>query len=795
MDTNKKLQRFTPPFSEGLTEQEVSLRHEQGLKNITQEKITKTNRQIIQDNVCTLFNAYNLMIGISLAVVGAYANMVYLLIIVMNILIGITQEIHAKKMVENLSLIGGSKAVVIRNKKEQEILMEELVLDDISVLKMGSQICADSTVVHGEIEVNESLLTGEADPVLKRPGNQLLSGSFVVSGQCHAQVEHVGSDNFAAKLARGAKKHKKINSELLGSMRKVTKFTSYFIIPIGIILFLQAFFLRDDSILNSVVSSAAALLGMLPKGLVLLMSTSLVAGIIKLSKKKILVQDLHSIEALAHVDMLCLDKTGTITEGKMCVSNLYVADETQLPITAYQAICCFTGAMKDNNATFIALQEHFTSDFTYKPLHKISFSSQRKWSAVTFEDMGTIVLGAPEKILSQNTSILPTEAAKAQKSGKRILCLGYTPEQLSGEILPDVSLIAAIELADPIRDKAKETFDFFQHEGVEIKIISGDNPVTVSSIAKQAGLTNYKSYIDMSEVNSEEDIARAAEQYSIFGRVSPGQKSQLVKALQVSGHTVGMTGDGVNDVLALKEADCGIAMASGSDAARQVSQIVLLNSDFTALPEAVMEGRRAVNNITRFGGVFLIKTIYSILLSIFSIVTMTAFPFIPIQITLCDLVIEAYPSFLLMLEPDHKRIKGKFLPNVLSRALPFAVLILINIIIVLCIAPMLGISGAEAITVMYYVTGFASLLAVFKACQPLNKVRAFVSITALIGFYAAAFLFTGILHLTSLTIPALMLFIGLAILCIPVKSLLARLVEKVFSKIENHKDVQFIKTK
>jgi len=767
---------------EGLTEQEVSQRREEGLVNTAQDKITKTTAQIIKDNLWTMFNAFNLIIGICLALVGAYTNMVYLLIIIVNISIGIIQELHAKKMVEDLSLLGASKALVVRSGKEYEIAIEEIVLDDMTILGLGSQICSDSIVVDGEIEVNESLLTGEADAVLKKPGDSLLSGSFVISGKCYARVEHVGADNFATKLTQGAKKYKQINSELLKSMRRVTKLTSYFIVPIGILLFIEAYILRSDSITNSIVSTAAALLGMLPKGLVLLISTSLVVGIIKLSKQNVLVQSLYALETLAHVDTLCLDKTGTITEGKMRVSGIYPVNETMMPISVEEAMGRFVGTMEDNNATFMALKEHFPADMTYKPIHRTPFSSDRKWSSATFEDMGTIIIGAPEKIFGQSADsgvILPPEAAQAQEMGKRILCLGFTPlQQLDGAI-PDANFIAAIELSDPIRKNARETLAFFKQEGVDVKIISGDNTLTVSSIAKQAGLTEYNSYIDMSAVHSETEIAAAAGKYSIFGRVSPNQKSQLVKALQGEGHTVAMTGDGVNDVLALKEADCSIAMASGSDAARQVSKLVLLDSDFTAIPDVVMEGRRVVNNITRFGGVFLVKTIYSILLAIYSVITLTAFPFAPIQITLYDAVIEGYPSFLLSFEPSRKRIEGNFLRSVITRAFPFSLLILLNIIVTTHIAPIMGISRGEAVTVMYYLTSLAGLLAVYRACRPFNKVRAFVSVTATIGFYLAAYLFSGLLHLEPLTMPAIKLLVILAVVCVPVKILLTMLVDRL----------------
>lgn len=788
MNENNRQIRYHPSVKEGLTAQQVETRIEQGYVNIAQEKITKTTGQIIKDNVLTLFNAYNLAIGICLALVGAYSNMFFMVIVIINVLIGIVQEFHAKKMVENLSLLSATMAWVVRDGKTQRIPVEDLVLDDISLLQRGNQVCADSIVVEGELEVNESLLTGEADPVFKKPGDKLLSGSFIVSGNGYAKVEHVGADNFVAKLTTGAKRYKKAKSELLMSMRKVTKFTSYFIVPIGVLLFVESFVIRGDSLYDAVVSSSASLLGMLPKGLVLLISTSLVVGIVKLSKKRVLVQDLYALETLAHVDILCLDKTGTITEGKMCVSAFHVIDDESLSISASQAISSFVGALQDNNATFAALKEYFTEDCPIRALHSIPFSSERKWSAVTFENIGTLVVGAPEMVLKHHMTLLPSEAVEAQNAGRRILCLAYTKDPIVDTMLPAMKLIAVIELDDPIRKNARETLTFFHKEGVDIKIISGDNPATVSGIAKKAGLKNYGDYIDMSKIQTETEIAAAAEQYSVFGRVTPQQKSQLVKALQAKGHTVGMTGDGVNDVLALKEADCSIAVGNGSDAARQVANLVLLDSDFTVVPDMVMEGRRVVNNVTRFGGVFLIKTIYSMLLSILSLFTMQVFPFVPIQVTLYDFAVEAYPSFLLMLEPDNSPIRGRFLPNVISRATPYAILVFINIILTAIISPLVGVSGTAANTVMYYITSFVGLLAVFKACRPFNLVRAFICITAFFGFYIATFLFARILYVAPLSLPAVLLFAGLALLCPVIILILSKVVDLVF-KFEQDKKV------
>lgn len=756
------IERFQPSHTNGLSNEQVERRIEQKLTNVAQDKITKTTGEIIRDNLLTLFNAYNFIIAVCLFLVGAYSNMFFIVIIITNIMIGIIQELHAKKMVENLSLIGAAKSKVIRDGKEEEIPVENLVLDDIAVLRIGDQICADSVVVSGEIEVNEALLTGESDPIFKRTGDKLLSGSFVVSGSGYSQIEHVGADNFVSKLTSEAKKHKKTKSELLTSMRKVTKFTSYFIIPIGILLFVEAFLIRNDSMYDSVVFSAAGLLGMLPKGLVLIISTSLVVGIVKMSKKRVLVQDLYALEMLAHVDTLCLDKTGTITEGKMCVSNLYVVNESILPITVNQAISCFIGAQEESNTTFSALKNYFTVNKDYNPIGKIPFSSERKWSAVTFDSLGTIVIGAPEKVFAKPPK-LPAKAQSALEDGQRILCVAFTKEKVENTSLPELELIAAIELSDPIRKNAKETLAFFYEEGVNIKIISGDNPVTVSGIAKKAGFKNYESYIDMSLLQSDDEVIKAAEQYNIFGRVSPHQKCQVVKALQAKGHTVGMSGDGVNDVLALKESDCSFAIANGSDAARQVSNFVLLDSDFSAIPDMVIEGRRVVNNTTKFGGVFLIKTIYSMILAIISVITLSTFPFVPIQVTLYDFAVEAYPSFLLVMLADGRRINGKFLPNVISRAFPYAVVIILDIILISVISPLIGLSNEQSLTVMYYTTSFVGLSAVFKTCFPFDLIRGFVSITAFLGFCLATFLFPSLLHIAPLNFNAVIMIIAFTV--------------------------------
>ncbi|MGL5043043.1 MAG: HAD-IC family P-type ATPase [Culicoidibacterales bacterium] len=752
--------RINPSYLEGLTDIQVETQRNKGYGNSVPEKITKSVAVIFKDNILTLFNAYNLTIGVALALVGAYSNMAYLAIIVLNISIGIFQELKAKKLVENLSLLSMPKAEVIRQGVKTQIAIEALVLDDIILLDMGKQVCADALVVYGVVEVNESLLTGETDAVLKKAGDLLLSGSFIISGKCHAKVENVGLDNYALKIAHEAKAHKAVFSELLRSMRRVTKITSFLIIPLGILLFAQAYFIRQDVLNISVVATAAALLGMLPKGLMLLISISLATGVVKLAKKDVLVQELFSLESLAHVDMLCLDKTGTITEGKMTVDKIHLINEDVLGQKVEAVMQQFLGAVDDNNATFTALENHFGRETPKNIQATIPFSSERKWSSASIEGLGTIILGAPERF---DTAALPENVMAEIAKGMRVLVIGHSHNIIETTTLPaNLTPLLAISLTDPIRKNAKQTLDFFRDEGVHVKIISGDNPQAVSSIAKKAGFANYDSFVDLSKVESESEVRLAATTYDIFGRVSPQQKKILVSALKQAGHTVAMTGDGVNDVLALKEADCSIAMAEGSDAARQVAQLVLLNSDFASLPAVVMEGRRVVNNVTKLASIFFVKTIYSVLLAILCLFTFTAFPFIPIQITLIDLAIEGYPSFFMSFEPDSRRLRGRFLPNVMKKALPNSLTITLNIVIIMLVGLWLNLDQLNIVTVMYYMIGFVSILAVIKASLPFNKLRLFLSGTVFIGFYTAVILFRGLLHITIPRGDALMLFLAIA---------------------------------
>ena len=564
------------------------------------ETASKTTAQILRDNVCTLFNLLNLLIAIALIAVHAWSNLFFIFVIALNTVIGIAQELKAKRLIEKLTLLSQPNAKIERNGTIQSVSIAEVQEQDILLLESGDQICADAVVRSGGIEVNESLLTGESDAIFKKAGDTLLSGSSVISGMCQATVLHVGSDSYAAKLTKEAKKTKAMHSELVGSMRKVTRLTSLCIVPLGILLFVQALFFRDSSMYDAVVGTSAGLLGMLPKGLYLLISISLAAGIITLSKKNVLVQDLYSLENLAHVDVLCLDKTGTLTEGNMKVEKAVLfpgADSAMFQ----EWMGNFLTHTQDNNATFQAMYTYFDGMDTLSVTEQIPFSSDRKWSAMTFSGVGTLVIGAPEKLCSDK---LPESVLEAQQNGKRVLLAGITQHAVQKEQpLPEMQLLAEIILTDPLRANAAKTIAAFQQEGVSVKLISGDNPMTASAIAQQAGIFQGDRWVDMRTV-ADSEMDAAAAQYTVFGRVTPQQKKQLIQAFHRQKHTVAMTGDGVNDLLALKEADCSISVGQGSDAARQTAQLVLLDSDFAVLKDVLLEGRRVVHNVTRSAGVF-----------------------------------------------------------------------------------------------------------------------------------------------------------------------------------------------
>ena len=741
--------RYNTDDLSGLTEEEVQERRESCEGNTVADQITKTKPQIIRENLFTLFNFLNFLIAALLFAVGAYSNMFFIAIIILNILIGIFQELKAKKLVDELSVLNRPTVRVRRDNEERKITLEEIVKDDLMVLASGDQICCDAVVVSGALEMNESLLTGESDAVVKEPGGELLSGSFVISGRAYARVIHVGEENYASRLASEVKKEKKVNSELLGSMRRVTHFTSFLIVPLGIILFLESYLLRNSSIETAVVSSSAALLGMLPKGLVLLISVSLAAGVIRLAKMKILVQNIYSLETLAHIDTLCLDKTGTITDGRLKVRA--VLPLTELPKGEVDALVqSYMAASDDNNATFHAMKEKFPPREVYQAVDKIPFSSKRKWGCVSLEKAGTIFVGAPEKLLGTFTGKYADRMELELEKGRRVIAVGYYGEKWEDdEKLPyGIMPLYGIVLEDTIRRNAGKTLDFFRREGVDVKVISGDHVRTVSMIAKRAGLRQWEDAIDLSTVGEDPDYDMLCRDYSVFARVTPKQKQELVKALKRQGHQVAMTGDGVNDLLALREADCSIAVADGSDASRQISQIVLLDSDFTNLPQVVMEGRKVIHNVTRTAGVFFIKTIYSVLVSLFCVCANIPFPFIPIQITLIDAFIEAYPSFVTILESDTRRVKGTFLKTALLHAMPFGVSAAVMIAVISLAGPF---PAMENRTVMYPLLIIISMTAVIKSCIPFTGLRAFICITAAAGIIGALLILPTLFEVSAVT--------------------------------------------
>lgn len=741
----------------GLTAAEVAKKTQEGLHNDYETKTSKSTAAIIKDNLLTLFNFLNLLIGVFLFAVGAYSNMFYLAIIFVNITIGISQELHARNLVKKLSLVSPQTVRVIRDAQIHEISAKELVLEDVVILGAGDQIPADMTVLSGLVEVNEAMLTGEADLVVKEAGASLLSGSFIVSGEVTGTVLHVGAENYAAKLSNEAKVHKPIRSELLASIRSVSKFTSYVIVPLGVILFFQAFMMRDAGIKESVVVSAAALLGMLPKGLVLLISIALTTGVIKLAKKRILVQDMYAVETLAHVDTLCLDKTGTLTEGHMVLESIVPLQADSDP---NMLLGNYLAASTDNNLTMQALRQGCPELTDHQPIEVAAFSSQRKWGAVAFEHLGNVYLGAPEKVAG--SAALP-QVKEAQEAGLRVLILAVeTDPKAPASFDPtNAQAVAVLILSDIIRQNAEETLAYLADQGIDLKVISGDNPIAVAAIAHRAGLANADQAIDLSTLTTEAEVREAATRYTVFGRVTPEQKKLLVQELKANQRTVAMTGDGVNDVLVLREADVSIAMAAGDSAARQIANFVLLDSDFTTLPDVLFEGRRVVNNVTKASGIFFIKTIYSFLLSLVCILTSSAFPFLPIQITLIDLAIEGYPSFFLSFEENKAPIKGRYLPTVLLNALPNALLVLVNYFAIRFLQTDYGWSQFDTTTLLYYLLIGISCIAVIRACLPLNPLRLFLAITTTVGIYVAAMLFHGLLEVGFLTAVTLPYFLGM----------------------------------
>ncbi len=720
---NSNIQRYHPKIEFGLSKNEIKSRIKQGLLNVDKSISTKSTGDIIRENTFTLFNFVNLVLAVAVLCVGSYKNLMFMGVVICNVIIGITQEIRAKKTVDKMNLIASNNAKLIRNGKKGRAKIEKIVLDDIIIYENGNQVVADSIILEGKCEVNESLLTGEPDLISKKEGDMLLSGSYLVSGKCTARVEHVGKNNYASKLLKGSKYIKKTKSEIMTTLNKIIKIISIAIVPMGALLFYRQFVSSGHDITSGIVSTTAALTGMIPEGLVLLTSSVLAVGVIRLSRHKVLVQDIYCIETLARVDTLCLDKTGTITEGTFEVEKV-VPQNGYSDKDISKAMKMLTYALNDNNETFKALANYFTPNKMSSKAEKIiPFSSEKKWSGANFKSEGTFVFGASEFIF-ENLPEKSSQQIKEYSESYRVIALAHSDDAFTDENLPKgMQLMGLILIKDKIRHSAEKTLNFFKKQCVDIKVISGDNPVTVSKIAERVNLKNADKYIDATTLKTEKDLADAANKYTIFGRVTPNQKQSIVKALKESGRTVAMVGDGVNDVLAMKESDCSVAMAGGSDIARNVSHLVLLNSDFASMPKTVAEGRRAINNIQRSASLFLTKTIYSFLLALLFFIIPAPYPFIPIQMTLISTVTIGIPSFVLALEPNRERIKGNLFKNIVSKSLPTALTIICALMICVGIYSFFDLPLSKYGLLTTTVTSLIGIMLIYNISVPLNKLR------------------------------------------------------------------------
>ncbi len=784
-DFARTAERFHPDPEEGLSREQVEQRVQEGLNNGDSGIKTKTEGQIIRENVFTFFNLLNFVLAAAVILVGSPRNALFMGVIFSNIVIGSFQGIRAKHTIDKLSLISSPRASVMRAGRKQTIQVEEVVLDDILLLGAGNQICADAVVVSGECEVNESLITGESDPVLKQDGDSLLSGSFVVSGTCSAKVEHVGAENYANRIAGDAKYIKKRNSEIMDSIDIIVKIIGFAIIPIGALLFWKQFFVLGDTFQNSVVSTAAAVVGMIPEGLVLLISLAFAVSVVKLSSRKTLVQDMYCIETLARVDTLCLDKTGTITEGSMQV-DCFVPFEGFSEEDMRESLTALVNNLPDDNPTFLALQDFLTGTSPWRASNIVPFSSARKWSGAFFPGRGAYVMGAGEFILKEDFGAIREQVEGYSQNGQRVLLVAHCDEDFIGKDLPEVIIpIGLVLISDKIRREAPRTLRYFADQGVDLKVISGDNAVTVSNIAGKAGLENADRYVDASTLETEEDIREAVRKYSVFGRVTPQQKLAFVKALKADGHTVAMTGDGVNDVLALKEADCSIAMASGSDAARTVSNLVLLDSNFASMPLVVQEGRRSINNLQRSSSLFLVKTIFSALIAVLFIFINHSYPFEPIQQTLISSLTIGVPSFILALEPNRDRLRGKFIFNVFKMCVPAALTMTVNILVLCSLAAPLGLTDPEFSTLAVIATSLTGFIMLFKVCTPFNGLRGTLFGGLLSVFVGALLFFRSFFSLTELSLPMLIALLPILTLSITLMLALLHLVDHVIANSQS----------
>lgn len=777
------MERIAADPQSGLSAEQVKRRFAQGENNYKVESSTLSVPEIVRSNVCTYFNLVFAVIAVLLAIVGAWSDMLFLPIIVANTCIGIIQEVHSKKVLDKLSILNAPHAVVIRDGKRQEIPADQLVLDDIVEFSAGSQIPADAKVVSGELQVNESLITGESDEIEKREGDSLLSGSFVVSGKACARLEKVGKDSYISKLTLQATKSKKgEQSEMIRSLNYLIMVMGIIIIPIGIALFVQSFIYNEGTFHDSITGMVAAIIGMIPEGLYLLTSVALAVSSVRLAQKKVLIHDMKCIETLARVNVLCVDKTGTITEPGMHVYDFSVLDGTdQLEIS--QLLADFVAAQEKDNATMEALKAHFSNGSGMRAREVYSFSSETKYSGAVMNDGKSYVIGAPEFVLRGQFAQYQEQIATYSSKGYRVLVFAQYEGTLDRKPLTEPVLpLCFVMLANPIRKGAKETFTYFAENDVDIKVISGDNPLTVSVIAAEAGIVGAERFVDASTLKEKEDYDRAVEEYTVFGRVTPSQKRMLVQALKEHKKTVAMTGDGVNDVLALKDADCSVAMASGSEAASNVAQLVLLDSDFSRMPSVVAEGRRVVNNIERTAALYIVKNIFSMLLAIFSVILMLDYPLEPSQVSLISMFTIGIPSFVLALEPNKELIRGHFLTNVLVRALPAGLtdFIVVSGLVIFCREFQVDLDClSTSCTILVAIVGFMIL---HRIARPMNTGH-IVMLVGVIAGWILCMLFGGsFFGITGISKQCEMLMVIFAIITEPVLRYLSLIVEWISAR-------------
>ena len=742
--------------AEGLSPQETKLRQSNGLSNIMPPSNTKSEGQIIKENVLTFFNLIFLVLALCLCLVGSFKNLMFLLVAAANTVVGSFQEIRAKRAVDKLTLVAAGTAKAIRSGQRISVRTDQLVRDDIVEFAAGDQICADAVVRDGQLQVNESLLTGEADAILKNPGDTLKSGSFVISGRARVQLTHVGSESYAAKLAAEARRNvRSTKSEMMLSLTKLITVVGIALIPLGIILFLRHFLsvFQGLPLRDSVESTVSALIGMIPEGLYLLTSVAIAASCLKLSRKRVLVQDMNCIETLAHVDVLCVDKTGTITEPTMEVTDVYPLNSERFSYDDIEKIlAAFYHGEEPDNETARAMGQQFAGETTWRAVKRMAFSSSTKWSGADFGENGRYVVGAPEFIMGDRYDSIRSEAEPWSERGCRVLLLAAYDTAFDDGPLQSVHVapIALVFLSNLLRPDAQETFRYFASQGVSVRVISGDNPITVAQVAARAGIENADRYVDATTLSTEQDFEEAVKYYTVFGRVTPEQKRYLVRAFQKQGHTVAMTGDGVNDVLALKDANCGIAMASGSQAASQVAQIVLLNSQFSAMPAIVAEGRRVINNIQRAASLFLVKNIFSFALTLLLLFIDMPYPLLPIQLSLISTFTIGIPSFFLALEPNYARVEGKFMRNVIRRAMPGGLTNLTIVLLAGFFTSTFGLSNEQLNTICVWVMSAVGLVTLYHVSVPFTRLR-----LAVLAAMTAAMLFSLLVIPAFFDLPAL----------------------------------------